>query len=293
MLIFYWMSRIKLRPDFTAMHNRVLVLKGEAKATYHDLREHADDLIKKFHPDAYKLFPRGASCIPGVATCNEVIILYRIERFARNYSMTQVNEYRVMRLPDRVAFIVDIFKLLVWIASQTEPVEGCHLWLGIRRKTRNQHHVTWNAGGILKEFNKNKLSQIPWTIIRHIYLCKLPNVEHGTVNCTSVTITRVGSMVKDALVVRGLSKEYVYEEIALAVGQLHTLGYAHCDICLDNCFVDSVDNGGHVFLGDLEYCCLVNASPPVTIRRANAKCRTAGSLDDWQLLRLKDELASL
>lgn len=93
---------------------------------------------------------------------------------------------------------------------------------------------------------------IQLNIIGAIYDLKLQNVEHGRVNCSSVTITRVGYQLNDAMRARHLSREKVYEQVKTAVQQLHEHGYAHCDICVDNIFVDSEEDGGNVFLGDLE-----------------------------------------
>lgn len=134
---------------------------------------------------------------------------------------------------------------------------------------------------------------IQLNIIGAIYDLKLQNVEHGRVNCSSVTITRVGSQLKDAMRARHLSREKVYEQVKSAVQQLHEHGYAHCDICVDNIFVDSQEDGGNVFLGDLESCRKKGEKPPVDVRRADPKAQTAEELDLLQLDKLKDELAEI
>ena len=81
------------------------------------------------------------------------------------------------------------------------------------------------------------------------------------------------------------------DKVQEAVRQLHSLGIAHCDICVDNVFVNVV--GNVVFLGDLEYCQLLVNPPPIGIRRADSRARTAGELDLIQLDKFSDELELL
>ena len=71
-------SQKSLRPDFTAMFENCLVMKGEAKAGIIDMMASSGDLTKKFHRHAFKLFPRGCNSIPGITTCNESVVLYSI-----------------------------------------------------------------------------------------------------------------------------------------------------------------------------------------------------------------------
>ena len=298
MLWYIWMNMMlpvkkKLRPDFTAMFQNCLVMKGEAKASQADMMASCGDLPRKFHKHAFKLFPNGCYSIPGVTSCNEAVSLYSITFFNNRFSQQLVKQYNVSEPHCRVDFTVDIFKILIWILSQTEPTEGSHLIPDVRRKTCNGHHITLLEEGILKEFDEHKLHNIRIDIIRSIYGLNLPNVEHGRVNCKSVTITRVGSRLRDAMLVRHLNAVTVYDQVKLALQQLHANGYAHCDICVDNIFVDSQEDGGVVFLGDLEYCRRKNETPPVDIKRADPKAKTAEELDYLQLEKLKDELASI
>jgi len=81
--------------------------------------------------------------------------------------------------------------------------------------------------------------------------------------------------------------------VSRGVAQLHANGFAHCDICVDNIFVDNLEEGGQVFLGDLEYCCEKDRKPRSDTRRADARAKTAEELDNIQLIKLKDKLASL
>lgn len=287
------LSQRKPRPNFTAMFQGCLVMKGEAKTSLLDMMANADDLTRKFHKHAFKLFPKGCSSIPGVTTCNEAIDLYSITFLNNRFSQNLVKRYNVSELPGRVDFIVDIFKILIWILSQTEPTEGSHLVPDVRRKTRNGHQITLLEEGILKEFDEHKHPNIQIAVIGAIYDLNLPNVEHGRINCKSITITRVGSRLRDALRKRDMDKRSVLDQIRSGIDQLHANGYAHCDIRVDNIFVDSEGDGGTVFLGDLEYCRGKDEKPPSDIRRADSKAETAEQLDFIQLAKLQDELASI
>jgi hypothetical protein len=83
--------------------------------------------------------------------------------------MTLVKEYNVAELPGRVEFVVDLFKIIIWVLSLTAPVEGFHLVPGLRRKTRNGHHVTLLANGIIKEWGRT----VDMTFINKVYSAKL------------------------------------------------------------------------------------------------------------------------
>jgi len=283
----------RFRPDFTAMLNGVLVMKGEAKALLTEMMACRNDLLKKFHSSAFKLFPSGCSSIPAVLTCNEQIQLFSLSYFHKKYSMGLIKTYNVLEISSRVEFISDIFRILLWVISQVNPVDRFHLPPGVRTRTRNGHHITLLENGILKEFDRNKLSQIEMDAIRTIYSLQLPNVEWGTVNGVSITISRVGSTLSDAIRVRHLNRDNVFEQVSRGVAQLHANGFAHCDICVDNIFVDNLEEGGQVFLGDLEYCCGKDRKPRSDTRRADARAKTAEELDNIQLIKLKDKLASL
>ena len=71
-------STTRRRPDFTAMYNGVLVMKGDAKATLADMMASSNELVSKFHATAHKLFPSGCTSLPAVMTCNEQIHLFAI-----------------------------------------------------------------------------------------------------------------------------------------------------------------------------------------------------------------------
>ena len=281
------------RPDFSALHLDALVMKGEAKASLQAMVASRHDLTKKFRRDAYKMFPSGCTEIPAITTCNEEIHLFGISYFDRQYILDSLRVYRVIEIEGRVAFIEDLFKLMIWILSQSEPVERFHLVPERRMRTPNGHHVTLLQDGLLKEFSSSSQARINMDVIREIYRLHLENVEWGSVNCTSISITRVGRKLKDVFRLRNMDRTNVVQQVELGVSQLHANSIAHCDLCLDNIFVDNVEDGGRVFLGDVEYCCAIESPAPTDLRRSDRRARTAGDLDSLQLEKLKDELASL
>jgi hypothetical protein len=286
-------SQVKLRPDFTGLFNNILVIKGEAKTDSSEIPTAIAELIDKFHATAHFMFPSLCPVIPGIASSRQIISLHRIyyDSVALCYCQDLVKQYRTLQLEERLKFIVDIFKIAIWIVSQTSPIQFFHLATNVRTQTRNGHHVTLMRDGIVKEFKLSSDRQIPMEIIRSIYNAKLPNVEQGTTNCTTITITTVGRRLRDVVRSGELEKSFVFAQVQEAVRQLHSLGIAHCDICVDNVFVNVV--GNVVFLGDLEYCQLMINPPPIGIRRADSRARTAEELDLIQLERLSDELALL
>ena len=280
-------------PDFTGMFNNILVIKGEGMADSSEIPTAISELIDKFHATAHLMFPSLCPVIPGIISSRQIISLHRIyfDSFARHYRQDLVKQYRVLEFEERLRFIVDIFKIAIWIVSQTSPAPFFHLVTNVRIQTRNKHHVTLMRDGILKEFYLGSDRQIPMEIIRAIYNAKLPNVEQGIANSTTVTITTVGRRLRDVVRSGEFEKRFVFAQVQEAVRQLHSLGIAHCDICVDNVFVNVV--GDVVFLGDLEYCQLMVNPPPINIRRADSRARTAGELDLIQLDKFGDELALL
>jgi hypothetical protein len=284
-------SQIALRPDFTGMYNGTLVVKGEAKAERSQIPTAIAELISKFHKTAQLMFPRNSPQIPGFASCRDCISLHSIYYSAdrRAFCADLVMLYDTSTMLARLQFIVDIFKIAIWIVSQVPPIQQFHLVSDVRLRTRNGHFVTLRANGILKEFRDVK--RIPMEIIKIIYDTKLPNVEQGSVNCSSITITSIGWQVADALRLGIVTKEAVLARSHDAVHQLHSLGYAHCDICLDNIFVNVDTNA--VFLGDLEYCRPLDEAAPEGLRRSNMSAKTACALDILQLEKLAEEIVRL
>lgn len=286
-------SLIRLRPDFTALFNKMLVIKGEAKAEAENIPTAIQELIGKFHDTAHLMFPEHSPIIPGVASSKQMISLHRIyfDSRTRQYRQDFVKSYRVLDLNGRISFIIDVFKIARWIVSQIKPSQFFHLVTDVRLKTRNGHHVTLVREGIVKEFYHRNERPIPMDIIRQIYAAKLPNVEQGVANCMTITISTVGHKLGYAIHMLGLDKAEVWRQIQQAVEQLHGLGFAHCDICADNVFVNLVNNV--VFLGDLEYCQRKEDPAPQGLRRSDPQARTGEDLDFIQLDQLRDELARL
>jgi hypothetical protein len=283
----------KLRPDFTGLLNNMLVIKGEAKSDSVNIPTAISELIDKFHATAHLMFPASCPVIPGIVSSRQLISLHRIyfDGMSQRFCEDLVAKYQILERNERIRFIQDIFKLAIWIISQTHPSKFFHLVTNVRNTTKNGHHMTLQRDGILKEFKQSDNKLIPMELIRAIYGAKLPNVEQGVVNYTSVTITTVGRRLQDSIRSCGLSKSVVLQQVQAAVEQLHGLGIAHCDICVDNIFVNVIDNV--VFLGDLEYCQVMEDPAPTGIRRADRRARAGRDLDLIQLDKLRDELASL
>lgn len=195
-----------------------------------------------------------------------------------------------------MSFVVLLTILVRWILSLSAPREEFHLIPGIRLKTRNGNHVTFLADGILKEFKNNACVDTIRDIyaqVRHYengqWRIRLPNVEWGRANCNSITIERVGKRLVDAMREYGLGKPDVLRQVEAGINQLHGIGFAHCDLCTDNIFVDEE---GVVFLGDLEYCTKGTSPPPTNLRRLDARATTAGQLDRFQFEKLDEELTT-
>jgi hypothetical protein len=117
------------------------------------------------------MFPSLCPIIPGIVSSRQIISLHRIyyDSFARHYRQDLVKQYRVLEPEERLRFIVDIFKIAIWIVSQTSSVQFFHLVTNVRLQTRNKHHVTLMRDGIVKEFYLRSDRQIPMEIIRAIY----------------------------------------------------------------------------------------------------------------------------
>jgi len=72
---------------------------------------------------------------------------------------------------------------------------------------------------------------------------------------------------------------------------LHGLGVSHCDICVDNVFVDF--EGDTVFLGDLEYVQDCESPAPTGLRRSDSRATNGSELDILQLIAFKDEISAM
>jgi hypothetical protein len=205
-----------LRPDFCGYVGSTLVAKGEAKAQALTLSIAQAELTDEFHPTAYLSFPNNVRSIPGFATSREQIWLISlsydlIERATKAkgkaktrvitapecvYSSRRLAIYDIMVMRDRVLFIQDLFKIVIWIKSLPDSKENFHLISGLRRRTRNGHFVTLRNDGLFKEFRGHGTNgdKVPYDLIDRIYNAPFLNVERGTVKEgeRAVLITTVG-----------------------------------------------------------------------------------------------------
>jgi hypothetical protein len=280
------------RPDFTGIRDGMLVVKCEAKAENREINIAIDELIQKFHSTAHLMFPALDPIIPGFASTPSFIQLHCIyfDEHTQKFCQFPVKKYDVSQEEIRLMFIEDIFKIAIWIISQELPTESFHLVSGVRTRTRNGHFVTLAVDGLLKEFRR-KERPVALDVIKKVYESRLPNVEQGTTNCFSITISTIGRRLKDALRLGRVNKSQILDSVRGAVSQLHCIGIAHCDICVDNVFVNIKDDV--VFLGDLEYCQEKDQSAPSDLRRSDLRARTAEDLDGIQLEAFQEELARL
>jgi hypothetical protein len=278
------------RPDFTALYNNMIVMKGEAKATEQDMQSMSDELINKFHGTAYKSFPRGSNSIPAVMTCVNALNLFAITfNEYGTYGLTLIQSYDFSSISGRVSFSIDLIKICRWIISQTMPIGKNHLVPTVRTRTPNGHHVTFQRDGIFKEFHHSKIPCY-LDLIRIVYDHQLEYVEHGKANGKSVTILRVGSRLKD--VVTLVDKVVIFEQIKAGIIELHNLGFAHCDICAENVFVEFFGKDYKAFLGDLEYLQPMALAPPIGLNRSH-EVSSAEDLDWRQFAVFSEELAKL
>jgi len=185
-------SQIRLRPDFTALHLGILVIKGEAKCNVKEMETAISELIDKFHRSAHLLFPKDCPEIPGVATSQQGSSIHRIYYAEGAFHEELVKSYQFHTEPGRVEFMCDIFKIAMWIQGQVKPFAQFHLPPDVRMQTTNKHHITLKKDGLVKEFYHGQDYTAAIAHIKRIYEAKLPNVEQGFTNCTSITITTIG-----------------------------------------------------------------------------------------------------
>lgn len=297
-------SKQAKRPDSSVEVFHALALKGEAKFSIADLADAFEELTIKFHKDAYKVFPKGCNTIVGITSCIDRIHMNFItyNPVTRSYSAELYRVYNVSDLPDRVAFVVDLMKVCRWMASITECNSNFHLTPGVRKKTKNDHHITWTAEGIHKEFDKTKDKTEALQRIEQVYSQNPPllHVEHGRVlsynpGQQSIVIARIGNRLTLSNMIKlGLTKEMVISQVELGLEELHNIGLAHCDISVDNVFID---DSGIVFLDDLEYLTPVNMAAPHFTRLPlgvrDDQVQNAGHLDQLQFQTFKAAVYNL
>jgi hypothetical protein len=230
----------------------------------------SNELIDKFHQNAVNVFPSGCTRVIGIASAFGAIRIYFIDYSSASntkFSTSLYRQYGVQRLTERVRFIVDMFKVMRWMHSISEPNERYHLCPGIRMETRNHHHVIWTSQGLLKEYNHRINYTVQLNRINQIYntVPKPLHVEYGYVNNNpsfpnSCMITRLGYMLTKENINRfRLTPDEVMKQVSKGLEELHAIGFAHCDVCIANVFIDS---DGIVFLDDLEYLTSINDPPP-------------------------------
>lgn len=188
----------------------------------------------------------------------------------------------------RVEFIQDIFKIIRWIRTVTGPNRHFHLVQNVKVTTRNGYSICWTGTELQKTFkcfDANRLKRIAT-----VYEAHLPNVEWGEVpdrSRKSITIRRIGKRLLTALREHLVTKDQIRVQLTQAVEQLHQIGLAHCDICLENAFFDEPTNS--VFLDDLEYLTPIRDPPPHHTRiPPDAQIATALELDMLQLQGLEE-----
>ena len=173
-----------------------------------------------------------------------------------------------------------------------EPTDSFHLMTDMQTKTRAGNFITSNKCHLTKVFHTGDFS----AAVKHIdkvYAAKLPNVEQGMVHCTSITITQIGWRLEQAIRSHKLTQESAVNGVTQAVQQLHAIGLAHCDLSLENVFMDLIS--GTVFVGGLDRCRPLLDAPPTEDDSVRAEC-SAGSaqdLDNILLKKLLEEIAEL
>lgn len=259
-------SAIRVRPDTTILRHNALLVKGEAKLSEAEMETAKNQLLKSFFSGAVRCFPRSSqTAILGVTTCSTKASMYKISYNNGRFSAILHRDYNLQVVhTDRLLFIVDIFKAMRWMTTVDSPISKFHLVPSVRRRTRNGHHVTWCNRGILKEYHNPREHLIDRIVT--VYGHKLSHVEWGEAvpdDANAIIITRVGSQLEDALAAGDINRDDAVAHIRLAVEELHNIGFAHCDIVMDNVFVD---NDGVAFLDDLEYLTPVNDPAPANAR---------------------------
>jgi hypothetical protein len=257
-------SAVRIRQDTTLMKDGALLLKGEAKRDETEMESAKQQLLDSFFEGALACFPRSYQGVVGVTTCSTAASIYRIRWSDGRFSLQLHRHYNLHVGPsERLCFIVDIFKIARWMVTVDAPVSNFHMVPSVRRATRNGHHVTWCHRGILKEYH-NPREHVIHRILE-VYAHRLQHVEWGEAvpnNSNAVLITRVAVRLKDALAAGQITQDDAIEHVRLAVGELHGVGYAHCDIVVENVFVDH----GVAFLDDLEYLTPLADKAPLNAR---------------------------
>ena len=277
---------------FSAMYKGMMVMRGEATWDCKYQHKIVKEMIDRFHPSAIFLFPQVCMEIPVVATSLEGAAIHRIYCESGVFHEEVVKTFQFLTEQGRVEFACDIMKLALWIQGLQERIDPFHLMPDMRTKTRAGNFITLKKCHLTKVFHTGDFS----SAVQHInkvYAAKLPNVEQGLVHRASITITRVGWRLEQAISNHNLTQESAVTGVTRAVQQLHAIGIAHCDLLLENVFVDLIS--GTVFVGGLDRCRPLADAPPTENDSARAKClvRSAQDLDNVMFKMLLAEIAEL
>ena len=126
-------SAVRLRPDTTIMKDGALLLKGEAKLNATEVESACEQLRNSFFPESIRCFPLHSRAVIGVVTCNVSAVIFKVSRLNGQSLLNLHRHYNLQNTSDRLAFIVDIFKVLRWMASVTFPVSAFHMIPSVRR----------------------------------------------------------------------------------------------------------------------------------------------------------------
>jgi hypothetical protein len=280
-------SQVSLRPHVVVEYHNALVLKVESKADENSLLDAQKELTDKFGDKSVDCFPNRRNSVFGIASTATIISLLSLHCDANSYSRFILKEYDMNSIGWRVQFVQDVFKIVRWIRTVTGPNRDFHLMQSVKVKTRNGHSICWDGTELTKTFKSQDINRL--RRIAAVYAAHLPNVEWGEVPDRSrktIIIKRIGKRLLTALRERLVTKEQIITQLRQAVGQLHQIGLAHCDICLENAFYDESTNS--VFIDDLEYLTPAGDTPPHHTRIPSdvAIPATARELDELQLERL-------
>ena len=245
-------SEAVLSPIGVIAMNGALAAIIECRFTENEKINAAIEVPSKLNVNANKALPLNQLSIPVFASCSSCATLHSVvyNQATTRFTQVQLRKYEWTIYEHRQRFLVDLFKILIWMINLQRSEQVQYLIPGAKRSTPNGHFVTLVRAGLLKQFGRNN---IRLDLIERVYAAKLQHVERGTVNDSrSLTITSIGRPLHLAVRVRAVTNaEDVIRQLRLAVDELHNVGVSHCYICTDNMFV--LDDGT-VILGDLEYC---------------------------------------
>ena len=250
------------RPDATVEVNGCVALKIENKYLSSDLDP--KELTDKLHPDAVRVFPMGNTSIIGFTCSTDMINIYIIDHSDRQFRALPYRSFNMTTMTGKVDFLVILFKIMRWMSAIIGPNSFYHLKPDVRLVTPNRHHVTWIKDGLLKEYNHKSRMRQALERISVVYsrTPRLVHVESGrvvSINPPICLITRLGyKLSRSSISSAHLSIDEVKRQVQEGLDELHALGYAHCDLSVNNVFID--DNG-IVFLDDLEYLTPIDELP--------------------------------